>query len=117
MGSRKGNSEIHIPAIHTVELGGVGEVVELVLVVEVMEVNLVVEVVMTAEVVLVVLAVLVLVTAFLEVVDVTGGGAVPREGVAEQVLTCKPTVKEARPCCPSGSENPGGTVPTYALKL
>ena len=43
--------------------------------------------------------------------------AVPKDGLAWQVVTCRPTVSEARPSVPSGSEKPSGTVPTYALKL
>lgn len=43
--------------------------------------------------------------------------AVPKEGFAWQVVTCRPAVSEARPSGPSGSEKPSGTVPTYALKL
>lgn len=38
--------------------------------------------------------------------------AVPSEGVAEQVETCKPAVRETRPSWPKGSENPAGSVPT-----
>lgn len=60
-------------------------------------------------------------TTVLVVVGVTvvvgAAGAVPRDGVAEQVLTCRPAVRDTRPSCPNGSENPGGRVPTYALKL
>lgn len=45
-----------------------------------------------------------------EVVGVTG--LVPRDGVAEQVVTCRPAVKDARASGPSGSEGSSGTVPT-----
>jgi len=51
------------------------------------------------------------------IVVVGGAGAVPRLGVAAQVLTCRPAVKLTSPSGPSGSENPAGKVPTYALKL
>lgn len=52
------------------------------------------------------------------VTDVVGGtvvgvtGLVPKDGVAEQVVTCKPAVNEARASGPSGSEGSSGTVPT-----
>jgi hypothetical protein len=45
-------------------------------------------------------------------VVVGGAGAVPRDGVAEQVETCSPAVRETRPSWPRGSENPAGSVPT-----
>lgn len=45
-----------------------------------------------------------------DVVGVTG--LVPRDGVAEQVVTCRPAVKEARASGPRGSEGSSGTVPT-----
>lgn len=45
-----------------------------------------------------------------EVVGVTG--LVPRDGVAEQVVTCRPAVKEARASGPRGSEGSSGTLPT-----
>lgn len=53
-----------------------------------------------------------------DVTDVVGGevvgvtGLVPRDGVAEHVVTCRPAVKEARASGPSGSEGSSGTVPT-----
>lgn len=34
------------------------------------------------------------------------------DGVAEQVLTCQPTVNEANPSRPSGSDSLAGSVPT-----
>jgi hypothetical protein len=46
-----------------------------------------------------------------------GAGVVGREGVAEQVLTCRPAVSDARPSLCIWSMEPGGSVPTYALKL
>jgi hypothetical protein len=46
-----------------------------------------------------------------------GAGVVGREGVAEQVLTCRPAVSDARPSLCIWSMKPGGSVPTYALKL
>jgi hypothetical protein len=46
-----------------------------------------------------------------------GAGVVGREGVAEQVLTCRPAVSDARPSLCIWSMGPGGSVPTYALKL
>jgi hypothetical protein len=46
-----------------------------------------------------------------------GGGVAGREGDGKQVLTCRPAVSDARPSCCRGSEGPGGSVPTNALKL
>lgn len=46
-----------------------------------------------------------------ETVAVTGG-LVPSEGVAAQVETCRPIVRDAMPSLPRGSLNPAGTVPT-----
>ena len=49
------------------------------------------------------------------VIDIFGdiyGRLVPRDGVALQVLTWRPTVRDASPSCPRGSLNPGGKVPT-----
>lgn len=40
------------------------------------------------------------------------GGLVPRDGLASQVLTCRPTVNDARPCGCRGSLKPDGRVPT-----
>ena len=53
------------------------------------------------------------------VTDVVVGDeeGVPRDGVAEQVLTWRPAVSDTRPSGPRGSEGPAGRVPTYALKL
>lgn len=51
------------------------------------------------------------------VVDVAVVVGTPRDGVALQVVTCRPAVNEARPSGPSGSEGSSGTVPTYGLKL
>ena len=56
------------------------------------------------------------------VTEVVGGAVVgltgvPRDGVAEQVVTCSPAVREARASGPSGSDGSSGTVPTYGLKL
>jgi hypothetical protein len=45
------------------------------------------------------------------------GGFVPNEGCGRQVVTSSPAVSDARPSGSSGSAGPGGTVPTYALKL
>jgi hypothetical protein len=59
-----------------------------VVVVDFVEVVLVVVVVGCADVVLVVVGVTVVVGA---------AGEVPRDGVAEQVLTCRPAVRDARP--------------------
>lgn len=46
-----------------------------------------------------------------------GAGVVGREGFAEQVLTCRPAVSDARPSGCNWSIKLGGSVPTYALKL
>lgn len=45
-------------------------------------------------------------------VVVGDAGLVPSEGLASQVVTCKPMVRDARPSPWRGSEKPGGTVPT-----
>lgn len=43
--------------------------------------------------------------------------AEPSDGVALQVLTWRPAVRDTRPSCCIGSDAASGTVPTYALKL
>lgn len=45
-------------------------------------------------------------------VDVAVVVGSPRDGVALQVVTCRPAVNEAKPSGPSGSEGSSGTVPT-----
>jgi hypothetical protein len=45
-------------------------------------------------------------------VVIGAAGAVPREGVAEQVLTWRPAVSDARPSGARGSEKPAGSDPT-----
>lgn len=53
------------------------------------------------------------VVVFVEVTEaVCDGGAVPREGVAEQVETWRPAVSDASPSGPRGSDGPAGRVPT-----
>ena len=99
------------------------DVVEVVVVVDVFDVELVVLVVVVGVELVVLVWVFVdedVVVGFpvggTRVVD-GGAGVVGREGVAEQVLTCRPAVSEARPSLCSWSTKPGGSVPTYALKL
>lgn len=101
------------------------DVVEVVVVVDVFDVELVVLVVVVDVDVELVVLVWVLVDEDVVVGFPVGGtrvvdggaGVVGREGVAEQVLTCRPAVSEARPSLCSWSTKPGGSVPTYALKL
>jgi hypothetical protein len=98
----------------------VGEVPaeEVVDVVGMLEVVVVVGGVVTgAEVVVVVGAEPGEVVVVVTVVEVGDEGAVPRDGVAEQVLTWRPAVSDTRPSGPRGSEGPAGRLPTYALKL
>lgn len=71
----------------------------------------------TTEVVLEVLEVVpepaeVVVVVVFSVVEVGDAGFVPREGVAEQVLTCRPAVRDASPSGPRGSDGPAGRIPT-----
>ena len=49
--------------------------------------------------------------------EVGEDGLVPSEGLAWQVVTCRPAVKDARPSFWRGSSKPAGTVPTKGLKL
>lgn len=44
--------------------------------------------------------------------EVVLGGAVPSDGVAEHVLTRRPTVKEARPAASSAATGVAGRLPT-----
>lgn len=112
-----------MPAVQTLVLDGaelevVGVVWLEVLVVigSVVLVNVVVDVVL----VLVVEVVRVAVPVDVVVDNVSGGtkvvdggaGLVGSEGVAKQVLTCRPAVSDARPSCCRGSGEPGGSVPT-----
>lgn len=48
---------------------------------------------------------------------VGAAGSVARDGLAEQVLTLRPARREVSPSAAKGSEAPGATVPTKALKL
>lgn len=85
---------------------GVGLDVELVGEVDVVDVGDDVGLVVVVEVVVVVTD-----------VDVEVVVGTPSDGVALQVVTWRPAVKEARPSGPSGSDGSSGTVPTYGLKL
>jgi hypothetical protein len=100
-----------VPAMQVLLVGPEGlELVVLVGAVEV-DVGCLLELVVLVVVGLVVLLFVVELVVGVTVV-VGGAGAVPRDGVAEQVETCSPAVRETRPSWPKGSENPAGSVPT-----